>query len=175
MIEIGLLVYQMCQKHPGRLGRFIKDFKNAIIPQRVGGERLRDILPLPEPAMPHCEVWQSRRKQLRRHRGQRERVAQQAAEEVWTYLVVMGLNYLYCGTSSPDQRKHHETLTPSQGDTLSIVREAVTRFIGDPLEMHDIDDNYKHESSESLKMTTVVDVRAEQPRQESDQRPTDRS
>ena len=94
-LALGSALARMILTRPSQLGHFGRSFATYMSPDKDGEQRLRDVLPLPTPALPTLELSPAGRGGPCRAR--RRAMAADDAREVWSWLVVTALNYEYCG------------------------------------------------------------------------------
>jgi hypothetical protein len=127
-LTLGILLLELSESMPGRLGEFHRQFPSMTVPTLAGG-RFRDILPLPLPASPCLLKWKELASWKKTHRQARARLANSAAIEVWTRLCILGLNFQHCGRNSPALWKHSQAASAAQISSLQLIREACSYFV----------------------------------------------
>eukprot|EP00959_Pyramimonas_sp_CCMP1952_P085178 1780950-Pyramimonas_sp.AAC.1 len=111
---------QLVEYHPGSLGSFCRQFSAHVTALCGSGRRVRDLLPLPLPDVTAARRWSDSK--MKGCAPRSRPVARQAMEEAWLFVVVVGLNYLYCGRCKEAWR-HHPRLSLAQERPLAFLRE----------------------------------------------------
>jgi len=115
---------------PGASGIFPESSQIFSVP--YGGAGLRDVLPLPLPTLNRAtRSLLPATGKLRRQRRQKE--AEAAAREIWSWLVIAALNYEYIGRYDCDHWKHRSQCSAAQEVALKHVSEAARYFSQSPL------------------------------------------
>ena len=132
-LGLGLALYEAVLDAPCRLGSFVRSFSVGT-PLLRGGQRFRDVLPLPVVTPEVAEI--RRLAQLRRFEKKEEQAAAGQAESLWVWLVVSGLNYEYVGHMGAHTWFCPATLTSAQKSALECIREGVAYFVSNCLSVH---------------------------------------
>ncbi|CAK0900380.1 unnamed protein product [Prorocentrum cordatum] len=150
MPEIGFGILASVRRMPSCIGDFARRFPVGVAPQSPEAGVRRDVLPLPvrEPAT--FIAWERDLKRRGMLDGEGPPVdvtkwpaalkkeAQAMAVEVWTFLSVLGLNYLYLGHLSKDRWEAAGRLSEVQAASLRVIGETVEWRVGDALAAVDI-------------------------------------
>ena len=124
LFDLGELLLFAIQTIPARLSSFLRTFTSFTMPIRGtdlsvpdSADRLRDLLPLPLPAMEKYSRWREYESNIlrgRASRGQSQRLQKfvnVACIDLWNFLVVFGLNFEYCGRLSTGNWSHNSVPT----------------------------------------------------------------
>ena len=93
--SLAQLLIGIAHQFPGRVGQLFREFDVGIRPIDIS-DFGKDVLPLPRPSLDVYRQLQQGTQSL--SRSKRKHLYQLAAIELWTYLAVMGLNFLYVGS-----------------------------------------------------------------------------
>ncbi len=102
-LDLGLLLHDAIMREPARLGLFARtvvDFSWS--PQGGSAVRNRDVLPLPPPALHHVDMWLGRQGSGAPSRKNKKTLAMSASVDIWSWLIIVALDYEYVGRMAVD-------------------------------------------------------------------------
>ena len=137
MASIGLVWLEAVRTSSTHYPIFIQTFAELCQRQPVPGfevEVSQDALPLPLPDIDSEEEFrvmhQSREAKCRDERRYKE-VSRRFSEEVWMFLTVGALNYLFAGPTSLQGKGHGAEISEAPRRAWNSIRQRVSRFVGD--------------------------------------------
>jgi hypothetical protein len=128
-LDLGILLHEKLLSDPAALGVFARFWLNLSLPM-LGGvlQRNRDVLPLPPPALVHIPLWKACRAGGGRDTSISKDLAEEAGCEIWSWLIILGLNLEFVGRLECTSWSHPGVLNASQVAALGVVEGAALYF-----------------------------------------------
>ncbi|CAK0833613.1 unnamed protein product [Prorocentrum cordatum] len=133
LLDLGIAIVTLHLQHPGRLGKFCREFRPHL-PTTGGPQvRTRDLLPMALPDLTLTRAWVASQDGPRRKRQRFRIEGRLVAREVWSYIVGRSLNFDYVGRGDPRLWRHSPMLHLAQRSAYKTIISHVDGFLNDPL------------------------------------------
>ena len=129
--KLAQLLVGIAHNFPGRVGQLVREFDVGIRPIDIS-DFGKDVLPLPRPSLDVYRQLQQGAQSL--SRSKRKLVYQLAAVELWTYLAVMGLRFMYVGSRGVSHWWACKSTAPGQLTALATLRSRSEHFCRDAVD-----------------------------------------
>ena len=130
LVGVGFEAKYMVEMDLQRIVSVLRSVPMAALDHLRGGEDLKCILPLPQPAsLSEAEITLRDLFETAQDLNRVQHLWKEAGQKVWEWLVVAGVNYMYLRDSQNTPKERAQSLRPAQQAAMGKIEQYVSWFL----------------------------------------------